>query len=69
MTTPKFSHAAQLNIDETGISPHTDVVALRAGLTAPEKLLADCLDGAENDRVQGWTDYVETCVALATVAK
>ena len=59
MNTIKFSDAAQANIDETGCDPMVDIAALRSGEHTPESLLAQCLDGAEEDRAQGWREYVD----------
>ena len=57
----KFTPAALANIDETGTNWRTDVAGLLAGTTR-EELLEHCLDGAEEDRVEGWHDYVEAVV-------
>lgn len=57
-----FSRAAQENIDETGIDPMDDHDAIRQGSMTPAALLAHCLDGADEDRRQGWLDYAnEVC--------
>jgi len=53
-----FSQAALENIKETGIDPADDVARVRAGLS-PDALLAECLEGADEDRVEGWREYVE----------
>ena len=53
----KFTRAALENIEETGIVPARDLARLNAGLS-PDDLLAECLDGADADRVPGWRDYV-----------
>jgi hypothetical protein len=64
-----FTDAALRNIEEAGLSATTvagDVLALRArGMTAAE-LLNECLNGADDDRVRGWHDYV---AAVADAAK
>lgn len=59
-----MSRAAAENVEETGIDPAEDVASLRDGTHTEASLLADCLDGAEPDREQGWRDYV-LAVALA----
>lgn len=41
-----------------------DVSACVAGRTSAE-LLAACLDGADEDRVQGWEEYVSAVTAAA----
>lgn len=61
----KFSTAAQQNIDETGCDPQDDLYRVRVGEQTREGLLSLCLDGAEEDRVQGWRDYVATICAEA----
>jgi len=62
----KLSTAAQQNVDETGISPNEDVRRLRVEELTPEDLLEECLRGADEDRVQGWTEYVDAVVAAAS---
>lgn len=64
-TTPKFTPAALACIAETGADHAADLAALRAGRTTPAALLAHCLDGADDDRAEGWRDYVS---ALETAA-
>ena len=56
----KFSLAALENIEETGCDPIEDVAAIRSGAHTRESLLAFCLKGADEDRVHGWRDYVDT---------
>ena len=68
MTSIRLTHAALANIDETGFDPQTDVLRLMAGTMTEDALLAECLDGADMDRVQGWHDYVDA-VALASEAR
>ena len=58
-----FSVDALLAIDETGCDPESDLMALTTGEHTPESLLAHCRDGADEDRVQGWRDYVDALVA------
>ena len=60
----KFTMNAQVNIDETGCDPNADLVALRTGEHTRESLLAHCLDGADDDRVRGWEEYVDALCAL-----
>lgn len=57
-----LTSAARDNVRETGINPIEDLESLRTGETEAS-LLARCLDGADADRVQGWTDYVTAVVA------
>ena len=61
--TLSFTKAACESIEETGIDPADDVERLLDGRVTIEALLAECLDGAEDDRVQGWREYVRTLEA------
>jgi hypothetical protein len=61
----ELTRVALLNVEETGINPSEDLESLLAGETA-ESLLARCLDGADEDRVQGWREYVETLESEAS---
>lgn len=54
----KMSTAAAANVEEAGVSVTADVAAVSAGDLSPADLLAQCLDGCELDRVDGWRDYV-----------
>lgn len=58
----KLTPAAYANVKETGINPSEDLESLIAGETT-ESLLARCLDGADDDRVAGWQEYVDTLAA------
>ena len=60
-----FSRAALENIQETAADWPRDLAALISGRLTPAALLAHCLDGADDDRVQGWHDYVGTLAADA----
>jgi hypothetical protein len=60
--------AAQQNVDETGVSPESDLADLVSGALSEGDLLAACLDGADDDRVAGWREYVAALVALSGVA-
>jgi hypothetical protein len=62
-----FTYAAIENIEETGADWSHDLDRLREGETTPEALLDFCLDGAGEDRVQGWRDYVDGLVAIIPV--
>jgi hypothetical protein len=58
----EFSHEALQNIDECDVNPFDDLAKIRDGRLNREALLIACLDGADDDRVQGWRDYVgEIC--------
>lgn len=61
----KFTQAAQQNIDETGINPENDIAGIRSGVLTYNLLLVHCLNGASDDRVQGWKEYVETVCEIA----
>lgn len=58
-----MSRAAATNVEETGVDVAADLAALRSGEHTAESLLAHCLDGADEDRVEGWRDYVSALVA------
>lgn len=63
-----FSNAALDNINETGLDTAEmaeDVGQLLRGEVLEAQLLARCLDGADEDREQGWRDYVATIVGAA----
>ena len=70
--TLRFSRAAQTCIDETGTDPIDDVVAIVEQIRisgsggARANLLAYCLDGAADDRRDGWIEYVNEIMAHAT---
>jgi hypothetical protein len=61
--TLRFSRAAAEAIVETGCDPLEDVEAIRSGAHTETSLLAYCLDGADEDRVEAWREYVATIVA------
>lgn len=65
MSEIKFTSAAIQNIEETSADVAADVAALRSGAHTRESLLAHCLDGADDDRAQGWHEYVDAVVAAA----
>jgi len=60
--------AAARNLEETGTDVAADLAALRAGTMTRDALLAHCLNGADEDRVEGWREYVEAVSAAAQVA-
>lgn len=53
-----LTDAAVENINETGTDVAADLAAIRSGEHTAESLLAECLNGADDDRVQGWREYV-----------
>ena len=60
--TIEFSRAALECIQETGTDVGVMLGLLAQGQTR-EEILAYCLEGAEDDRVQGWRDYVDALFA------
>ena len=60
-----MTKAARANVEEVGSRPILDVQHLRKGIITREELLAECLNGADVDRVQGWHDYVEAVARVA----
>ncbi len=54
-----MTRAAARNVEECGFDPAIDVEAARAGHETYDSLLDLCLRGAEQDRHQGWVDYVD----------
>ncbi len=63
--TIRFTKSAQECIDETGIDFMADVHRLREGTVGAMALILECLDGVDDDRHQGWYDYVDAVVAYA----
>jgi hypothetical protein len=61
-----LTDAARDNVLETGTDVERDVQDMRNGKSAAA-LLADCLQFADADRVQGWHEYVDAVVAGAAV--
>lgn len=67
-----FTRAAAENIAETGIEAseiQSDVRNIRNGDLSKARLLMHCLNGAGEDRREGWRDYVSAVVAAAEVEK
>ena len=62
---PEFTRAAQENMDEAGVDATHDLSEIAAGLWSPESLLEHCLEGADEDREQGWREYVSALFAAA----
>jgi hypothetical protein len=66
---PTFTDAANENIRECGLTGEDferDVSKVRSGRLSREDLLLACLEGADDDRAQGWRDYVSAVVEAAT---
>lgn len=63
----KFTTEARENIAETSADVAEDLRALRSGETTPSALLAHCLNGADDDRAEGWRDYVTALSAAAGI--
>lgn len=49
-------------VEESGVSPELDLQLLRSDMH-DDWLLAECLRGADEDRDQGWRDYVFALVS------
>ena len=60
-----LSLAAAQNVEELSVDVAADLDSLRSGLLTAPALLDSCLDGAAEDREQGWRDYVAALVAHA----
>ena len=63
--------AALANLEELGLDDddiRADVDALRTGKRTRDAFLAECLDGADEDREEGWRDYVSAVASAAGVA-
>ena len=63
----RLTSAAYANVLETGIDPEVDRIRIRDGKYTVAELLDACLDGADEDRVQGWREYVATIEYAANV--
>ncbi len=55
---------AAASVEETGVDPSVDVDRVRRGLSSDE-LLAECLDGADDDRHADWVAYVDAIMLAA----
>lgn len=66
-----MTEAAAECVRETSVDVDVDVAAIRveigrSGIEAAERnLRAHCLDGADDDRVDGWLEYVAAIMAAA----
>ncbi len=60
-----LTKAALENVLATGIDPQLDVEALVAGTASAEDLLSLCLDGADENAVDGWREYVRAVVVAS----
>lgn len=68
MDLSKLSAAARLAMDEVGIDERDferDVERYSLGRISRNQLLSFVLDGSNEDRVEGWTDYVDAVVEAA----
>lgn len=52
----------------TDADVQADILRLRRGDRDAVRLLRDCLDGADDDRLGGWADYVSAIETAAEVA-
>ena len=62
MRTPRFTNEANANIDEMCTDYKYDLERITELGWTPEEILAECIEGADEDRVQGWHDYVDALV-------
>ena len=61
-----MTRAALENLAEVGtVNPLSDVAEVQEGRHDRTSLLAACFDGAEEDRAQGWRDYVDAVIAAS----
>lgn len=67
---------AARNVEEAGVDVLADILDMRRRLDGGAllcrchaELVARCLDGAEPDRVEGWHEYAEVVVDIATSPK
>ncbi len=58
----EFTRLAAENIEEVGQDVLEDLQALRSGKLTKETLLGLCLEGVDEDRVEGWRDYVAALI-------
>jgi hypothetical protein len=64
--TDYMTRAALANMEEVGADGGDDLAAYRSGALSATALLDRCMDGADRDRWQGWRDYVDGVVAMAS---
>lgn len=60
----EMTAAAAECVREAGVDVAADLARVHSG-TSKDELLDECLSGADDDRVQGWRDYVRAVVAQA----
>jgi hypothetical protein len=65
----EMSDAAAKCVFETGVDVMLDVDDLRGRRITRSALLEKCLDGADEDREQGWEEYVEAVCKYAAAYK
>ena len=67
----RMSREAALCVEEVGGDPAADVLAIRHEIarsgteTAEANLRSHCLDGADEEREEGWRDYVSAIMLAA----
>jgi hypothetical protein len=64
-----LTKAALENVEETGCDPEDDIAALLDGRHTEESLLEFCLDGAGEDREEGWNEYVSAVASVVADRK
>ncbi len=57
--------AAAQNVEACSVDVAADVASVRAG-KGRAKLLAECLDGADESHADGWRDYVDAVMVAAS---
>lgn len=60
-----FTHAALECLQSASANYLEDVALIRSGRLTRDRLTIYCLDGASEDVVQGWLDYVSGVMAIA----
>ena len=65
LVTIDLSMAARENAAETSADPFDDFVRVRKGRADRASLTEECLDGADEDRVAGWRQYVDAVLSAA----
>ena len=64
-TLARFTPAAHEASAETGANVEADLQRVLGGGCSRAQLLAHCIDGSDDDRLEGWTDYVDAIFAQA----
>lgn len=65
--TARIPHEAMRSAEWAGVDVAADIRRLASGEVTTEALLAECLDGADDDRVSGWRSYVSSLSAAVSL--